>query len=97
MTSNSRAVLISVAVCAALTVAIISQRSHAASAPTEHTSTEQALKSFAALDPIDVHVHVFKTDPAFQALLERLHLKLLNILVMDDTLPYRKQLQPQVD
>jgi predicted TIM-barrel fold metal-dependent hydrolase len=95
MTSNSRAVLISVAVCAALTVAIISQRSHAASAPTEHTSTEQALKSFAALDPIDVHV--FKTDPAFQALLERLHLKLLNILVMDDTLPYRKQLQPQVD
>jgi predicted TIM-barrel fold metal-dependent hydrolase len=26
-----------------------------------------------------------------------LNLKLLNILVMDDTLPYRKQLQPQID
>src|ERR1022692_259137 len=58
---------------------------------------EQALKSFAALHPIDVHVHVFKTDPAFQAMLERLNLKVLDILVMDDTLPYRKQLQPQVD
>jgi predicted TIM-barrel fold metal-dependent hydrolase len=58
---------------------------------------EQALKSFAALHPIDVHVHVFKTDPPFQAMLERLNLKLLDILVMDDTLPYRKQLQPQVD
>ena len=58
---------------------------------------EQALKGFAAFHPIDAHVHVFKSDPAFQAMLERLNLKLLNILVMDDTLPYRKQLQPQVD
>ena len=57
---------------------------------------ERALKSFAALHPIDVHVHVFKTDPAFQAMLERLNLKVQNILVMDDTLPYRKELQPQV-
>ena len=30
-------------------------------------------------------------------MLERLNVKLLNILVMDDTLPYRKQLQPQID
>jgi hypothetical protein len=30
-------------------------------------------------------------------MLERLNLKLLNILVMDDTLSYRKQLQPQID
>jgi predicted TIM-barrel fold metal-dependent hydrolase len=30
-------------------------------------------------------------------MLERLNLKLLNILVMDDTLSYRKQLQPQLD
>jgi hypothetical protein len=56
-----------------------------------------ALKSFAAIHPIDAHVHVFKTDPAFQAMLERLNLKLLNILVMDDTLPYRKELRPQVE
>jgi predicted TIM-barrel fold metal-dependent hydrolase len=66
-------------------------------APAAAPTDEQALKSFAALHPVDVHVHVFKTDPAFQAMLERLNLKLLNILVMDDTLPYRKQLQRQVD
>lgn len=56
-----------------------------------------ALRSFAALHPIDAHVHVFKTDPAFQSMLERLNLKLLNVLVMDDTLPYRKELRPQIE
>jgi len=70
--------------------------SAAMSAPQTETSAERALKAFAAMQPIDVHVHVFKTDPAFQALLERLHLKLLNILVVDDTLSYRKQLAPQI-
>jgi predicted TIM-barrel fold metal-dependent hydrolase len=56
----------------------------------------ETLKSFAALQPIDVHVHVFKTGPALQAFLERSNLTLLNILVMDDTLTYRKELAPQV-
>jgi predicted TIM-barrel fold metal-dependent hydrolase len=65
--------------------------------PPASVSDEEALKAFSALHPIDAHVHVFKSDPAFQAMLERLNLKLLNILVMDDTLPYRKELQPQVD
>lgn len=54
------------------------------------------MKAFSAMRPIDVHVHVFKTDPAFQAMLERLHLQLMNILVVDDTLSYRKQLAPQI-
>jgi hypothetical protein len=64
----------------------------------ENSAAEQAaLRGFAAIHPIDVHVHVFKTDPAFQQMLEQLNLKVLDILVMDDTLPYRKQLQPQVD
>jgi hypothetical protein len=72
-------------------------------APTSESPTarsgeeETALRAFAAIRPIDVHVHVFKTDPAFQKMLDRLDLKLLDILVMDDTLPYRKQLQPQID
>jgi hypothetical protein len=63
----------------------------------EMEDQERSLRAFSALHPIDVHVHIFKTDPAFQKLLERLNLKLLNILVMDDTLSYRKQLQPQID
>jgi hypothetical protein len=65
--------------------------------PPQHTPDEQALKSLAALRPVDVHVHVFKSDPAFQTMLDRLHLNLMNILVMDDTLPYRKELQSQID
>jgi len=70
---------------------------HVSAAPVAGNTDEQSLKSFAAIHPIDVHVHVFKTDPAFQAMLERLNLKLMDILVMDDTLSYRKQLQPQID
>jgi predicted TIM-barrel fold metal-dependent hydrolase len=66
-------------------------------APSRPADEAGTLRAFAALHPIDVHVHVFKTDPAFQKMLEQLNLKLMNILVMDDTLPYRKQLQPQID
>ena len=74
----------------------LGQPAVAATGTEAQANTEDILKSFAAVRPIDVHVHVFKTDAAFQALLDRLHLKLLNILVMDDTLPYRKELAPQV-
>ncbi len=73
--------------------------SPAQTAPTSAAPSDDdlALRSFAAMNPIDAHVHVFQTDPAFQAMLERLNLKLLNILVMDDSLPYRKELRPQSD
>jgi Amidohydrolase len=68
-----------------------------ASARAKPADDEAALRAFAAIHPIDVHVHVFKTDPSFQRMLERLNLKLLNILVMDDTNPHRQRLQPQID
>lgn len=54
------------------------------------------MQAFAGIRPIDVHVHVFKRDPEFYALLGRLHLTVLDILVVDDTLSYRKHLQPQI-
>ena len=42
-------------------------------------------------------LHVFELDlGTFQSLLHQLHLKVLNILVVDDTLSYRKHLEPQV-
>lgn len=82
--------------CVVVALLCFSQMLLSAPPPGGESEDDQALKSFAALHPIDTHVHVFKDDPAFQALLERLNLKLLNVLVMDDTLPYRKQLQPQV-
>jgi hypothetical protein len=77
--------------------------SAAAQAPTTAPAAAQladeegALHAFAAIHPIDVHVHVFKTDPAFQKMLERLNLKLMDILVTDDTNPHRKHLQQQID
>jgi hypothetical protein len=80
--------------CAALSS---TGRGQGAFAFAQSDNEETALRAFAAIHPIDVHVHVFKTDPTFQKMLERLDLKLLNILVMDDTLSYRKQLQPQID
>lgn len=61
------------------------------------TGDQAALRSLAALQPIDAHVHIFKTDPAFQEFLQQENLTLLNILVVDDTLPYRKELQSQID
>ena len=41
------------------------------------------LQAFAALDPIDTHVHAFKTDPAIMDLLARLRLHVLDICVAD--------------
>jgi predicted TIM-barrel fold metal-dependent hydrolase len=81
---------------AGIAIDFLGQPAVAAYSPDTQPGADETLKAFAALHPIDVHVHVFKTDPAFQALLERLHLKLVDILVMDDTLPYRKELAPQV-
>ena len=75
---------------------LLCQSPKALSQTQNQTSEEQALNGFARMRPIDVHVHIFKTDPEFQALLERLNLRLLNILVVDDTLSYRKQLAPQI-
>src|SRR5262249_48404552 len=68
-----------------------------AKAVSKTTSEEDALTAFASLHPIDAHVHVFKTAPEFQAMLEQEQLTLLNILVVDDTWTPRKQLQPQID
>jgi hypothetical protein len=68
-----------------------------AAAAAKPTDEESVLRGFAAIHPIDVHVHVFKNDPAFLKMLDRLNLKVMDILVMDDTNPGRKQLQAEVD
>jgi len=73
------------------------QTSTSTSAPASAAIEEKTLHGFAAIHPIDVHVHVFKTDHAFQKMLERLNLKVMDILVMDDTESFRKKLQPQID
>jgi Amidohydrolase len=80
-----------------LTLSAPAQAPISTPAPAKPADEEGVLSAFAAIHPIDVHVHIFKHDPAFQKMLERLNLKLMDILVMDDTNPNRKQLQLQVD
>ena len=59
-------------------------------------SDESALlKAFAEIQPIDAHMHVYRDDPALDALIERLKLRMLNICVIDDRDPFFKGLEPQ--
>ena len=53
------------------------------------------LTSFSDVAPIDTHVHLYKDDPAFDALMQRLKLRILDICVIDDRDPYFKGLEPQ--
>ena len=58
---------------------------------------DPALAAFAAVSPIDAHAHIYKNDPAFKALLDRLNLRILNICVVDDRDPYYRSLKSQRD
>jgi predicted TIM-barrel fold metal-dependent hydrolase len=53
------------------------------------------LEAFAEMNPIDAHIHIYKDDPAFAALLQRLNLRILDICVIDDRDPFFKALEPQ--
>ena len=98
MRTANRIILIAVLIITSTAVLWSLQKPLASAPPsTAQMTDQQALAGFAALHPIDVHVHVVKTDAAFQAMLQRLNLKLMDILVMDDSLSYRKQLAPQVE
>jgi hypothetical protein len=54
--------------------------------------TDQELQAFTALNPIDTHTHVFRSDPAFNAMLQRLNLRVLDIVLVDDNNPELKDL-----
>lgn len=53
------------------------------------------LESFAKIEPIDVHTHIYKDDPELNALIQRLDLRTVNICVIDDRDPDFKGLEPQ--
>jgi predicted TIM-barrel fold metal-dependent hydrolase len=52
-------------------------------APASSNDKDDALRAFAAMEPVDTHVHAFKTDPAFTDLMARLQLHVLDICVAD--------------
>ncbi len=63
----------------------ISQSSTATPAAGQFSGQE--LQKFIALEPIDTHTHIYRSSPEFYAMLDRLHLHVLDILVDDDTEP----------
>jgi hypothetical protein len=63
-------------------------------APTQ-TQRAEYLRSLAALDPIDAHAHIWKSDQSFTAMLERLNLHILDILYVDDKHSDALPLDPQ--
>jgi predicted TIM-barrel fold metal-dependent hydrolase len=81
--------LSSLAAVAAIAMASLANRIVAkpiiAAEVTEQSATGEndALRAFAELQPVDTHVHAFKTDPAFTDLMARLRLHVLDICVAD--------------
>ncbi len=55
----------------------------AANAADRSPGSETDLQAFAAIEPIDTHVHAFKSDPAMTELVARLRLHVLDICVAD--------------
>jgi predicted TIM-barrel fold metal-dependent hydrolase len=55
-------------------------------------ATAQGLRAFAAIEPIDTHAHVRRSDPAFNAMLDRLNLHLLDIILVNDQSPGQRDL-----
>ena len=72
-------------------------RSADASSQQNTRGLQDELKGFAALDPIDTHTHVFRNDPAFPAMLNRLRLRVLDICVFTDQEPLFANLQAEID
>jgi predicted TIM-barrel fold metal-dependent hydrolase len=87
---DSKKLLVSVLLAAAAIVSAIDLHSsgflplHAATEVSNAPDSDSdLLQAFAALDPIDTHVHAFKTDPEITDLMTRLRLHILDICVAD--------------
>ncbi len=87
-----------IAACCMASVALLPLRFSFASLSTALDASAQevpVVNNFAALDPIDTHTHVFKNDPAFSSMMNRLHLHILDICVADSHNVFRA-LQPEI-
>jgi predicted TIM-barrel fold metal-dependent hydrolase len=66
----------------------------AANRPVRGPFSHEELERFRAIGPIDVHAHVFTSDP-FVALFKKLNLHILDILVVDDMSTPNRDLDTQ--
>ena len=78
MKSGMRSIVL--VVCALLAVG---GAAGAANSPSQTGFTAAELREFTSLNPIDVHTHIYQTDHAFIAMLQRLNLHVLDVLVAD--------------
>src|SRR2546427_553838 len=92
-------ILLVMGLVAAVTYAVSAKRlsvlSASQGAMSAHSDESALLKAFAEIQPIDAHMHVYKQDPALDALMQRLRLRMLNICVIDDRDPFFRGLEPQ--
>jgi predicted TIM-barrel fold metal-dependent hydrolase len=63
--------------------------------PRAESAAAPLAPGIASIEPIDVHVHLYKPDPAFAELFDRLHLRALNVLLIDSRDGYAKAIEPQ--
>jgi predicted TIM-barrel fold metal-dependent hydrolase len=61
--------------------------------PVSGSFSPEELRAFAALNPIDTHVHVRRVDPTFDAMLNRLNVHLIDIILVDAQTPEEEDLQ----
>jgi len=91
--------LVPLLIATAITVATSAQspqhRSLPRSADVGFSADE--LRAFTALEPIDTHTHVFQVAPAFAAMLQKLHMHILDICVVDDHGKPPRALHPQLE
>ena len=59
------------------------------------STDKDLLEKFARVQPIDVHMHIYKDDPSLDALIGQLNLRAVNICVIDNRDPDYKELAPQ--
>src|ERR1700751_3139012 len=93
---RSTIVLITIALAFAIVRAQPRQQSDSGRKHAESLPAKSELQTLAALEPIDTHTHVAKADADFYALLDRLHMHILDIVLVDDHEEYRKSLGPQL-
>lgn len=74
--------LLTVALLGSAGSARIPAAAQTAPSPVEKLTGEE-LRTFSSLDPIDIHTHVYRTDPAFIAMLQELNVHVLDLLVAD--------------
>lgn len=94
-TRKYTAELLGACLLAALAVLAISRNPNSRLEARPGPTPDADLAAFAAVGPIDAHIHLYQDDPRFGALMQRLNLRGLNICVIDDRDPFFKGLEPQ--